>query len=405
MLRTLRALLLLAFIAAPAIAASAASGAKPVEAYLFWSAGCPHCQRAIEFLDQLSARDEALRVHKFEVRRDRANGELLVRVAERLGAEFGSVPFTVIGDRVWIGYQDDDTTGRDFEARVAECRRGACPDSVAALLPGAAAPAVQTLAAPPPRGVAKLPESLRVPVLGEVRTASLSLPALTVLLAAVDGFNPCAMWVLVFLLGLLAGMKDRKRMWILGGAFVAASALVYLLILGAWLNVLLLLGSVVFVRIAVGVVALAGGAYYLRKFATNADMKCEVTAPERRRRVLERLKGLAQERDFLLALAGIVALAFAVNVIEFLCSAGIPAVFSQVLALAALPAWQYAGYLLLYVSVFMLDDLVVLVAALKTLEVTGLTTRYARWSNAIGGVALLAIGALLILRPEWLSFG
>jgi hypothetical protein len=128
-----------------------------------------------------------------------------------------------------------------------------------------------------------------------------------------------------------------------------------------------------------------------------------VTAPEERRRTLERLKDLAQSRDFLVALGGIVALAFAVNVVEFLCSAGIPAVFTQVLALSALPAWEYAAYLVLYVFVFMVDDLVVLAVALRTLEVAGLTGAYARWSSLAGGVVLLGIGALLIARPEWLS--
>jgi hypothetical protein len=236
-----------------------------------------------------------------------------------------------------------------------------------------------------------------------VRTAGISLLALTVVLAAVDGFKPCALWVLVFLLGLLAGVKDRTRMWVLGGAFVAASALVYLLILGAWLNVLLLAGSIAAVRIAIGLVALAGGGYYLRQFAMNADMACTVTAPERRRRVLERLKEAAQRPGFLAALGGIVLLALAVNVVEFLCSAGIPAVFTQVLALSSLQPWQHFAYLLLYVAVFMLDDLVVLAAALKTLEVTGLTTRYARWSNAVGGVVLLVIGVLLIARPQALA--
>jgi hypothetical protein len=155
---------------------------------------------------------------------------------------------------------------------------------------------------------------------------------------------------------------------------------------------------------AIGIVALAGGAYYVREFVTDADMKCEVTAPPLRRRVLERLKGLAQRPDLAAALAGIVLLAFAVNLVEFMCSAGIPAVFAQVLALSDLAPWEYAAYLGLYVGVFMLDDLVVLVAALKTLEVTGLTGRYARWSNAVGGAALLVIGALLLFRPEWLSF-
>jgi hypothetical protein len=374
--------------------------AAQVDVYLFWRLGCPHCEREIEFLDRLAAREPEVRVHRFEVLRDRAGAALMARVAEALRAEAGSVPFTVVGDRVWTGYLDDASTGREIEERIAECRAAGCPDSVAPILAGAAPPA-----AAPAQRAAKLPETLRVPLVGEVRTASLSLPALTVALAAVDGFNPCAMWVLVFLLGLLAGMKDRARMWALGGAFVAASALVYLLILGAWLNALLLVGALAWVRVGVGVVALAGGAYYLREFATRADMACEVTAPANRRRVLARLRDLASRRGFLAALGGIVALAFAVNVVEFLCSAGIPAVFTQVLALSALSSLQYAAYLALYVLVFMLDDLVVLVGALKALEVTGLTTTYARWSNLVGGALLLPIGALLVLRPEWLAFG
>lgn len=370
---------------------SLSAAAAETDVYLFWRIGCPHCEREIEFLERLAAEKSGVRLHKLEVSRSRANAAAMVEIADRLGVEAGSVPLTIIGDRAWVGYLDDTTTGRELAAHIDTCLAQGCP-----------APSIATAQ---PERKPHVPEVLRLPLVGEVRTANLSLPALTVLLAAVDGFNPCAMWVLVFLLGLLAGMKDRARMWALGIAFVAASAFVYLLILGAWLNVLLFAGSLAIVRIAIGIVALSGGAFYLKEFFTNADMKCEITAPERRRRTLERLKALAQRRDFIPALAGIVLLAFAVNVVEFLCSAGIPAVFTQVLALSALGPLEYLGYLLLYVAVFMLDDLVVLVTALKTLEVTGLTTRYARWSNAIGGFSLLAIGALLIARPEWLAFG
>ena len=380
-MRRLLAMLLM-LLALPAAAAE-------VDVHVFWRIGCPHCEREIEFLDRLAASNPGIRVRKYEVSRERANARLMVQMADRLGVEAGSVPLTIIGDRAWVGYDEDATTGREMAEYIAACLGAECPSMI--------------LEEQEPR--ARVPEVLRLPLVGEVRTANLSLPVLTALLAAVDGFNPCAMWALVFLLGLLAGMKDRARMWLLGIAFVAASAFVYLLILGAWLNVLLLAGALVFVRVAIGLVALAGGGFYLKEFFTNADMKCEVTAPASRRRVLERLKALAQQRSLLPALAGIVLLAFAVNVIEFLCSAGIPAVFAQVLALSALEPWQYFAYLVLYVAVFMLDDLLVLVVALKTLEVSGLTTRYARWSNAFGGVALLAIGALLIFRPEWLAFG
>jgi hypothetical protein len=135
------------------------------------------------------------------------------------------------------------------------------------------------------------------------------------------------------------------------------------------------------------------------------DETCPVTAPEARRRVFGELRRLAGRREFYAALAGIVALAFAVNLVELLCSAGIPVVYTQVLTMSGLPLWQHYAYLALYIVVFMLDDLVVLVLALATLHVSGLAAKYARYSHLLGGLLLAAIGAVMILRPEWLAFG
>jgi glutaredoxin len=386
--------------------------ARWVEVYVFSRDGCPHCEKEIGFLASLAERKPAVRVHVLEVTRNRANAALLETVGTLLRADVSGVPFTVVGDEVFIGYLSDATTGRELESRIEACLAHDCPDSVQPVLPvtsGAGAPAS---AAPAPTVPAaseaavrrRLPETLELPLIGEVATATLSLPALTVMLAALDGFNPCAMWVLVFLLGLLAGLKDRRRMWLLGGAFVAASAAVYFVFLAAWLNVLLFLGTLTLIRLAIGVVALGGGVYYLREFMRNAPAHCEVTRSEERQRVFARLRELSQRRELWLALGGVVLLAFAVNIVELLCSAGIPAVYTQVLALSELPRWQHYAYLVLYILVFMADDLVVLAAALATLQVTGLTGRYARWSNLIGGVVLLAIGALLLFKPEWLVY-
>jgi hypothetical protein len=222
-------------------------------------------------------------------------------------------------------------------------------------------------------------------------------------MAVVDGFNPCAMWGLVFLLGLLIGLKDRRRMWVLGSAFVAVSALVYFAIMAAWLNVLLLLGALVWVRIGIAVVALAGGAYYLREFA-RGETACKVTAPEGRRRLLDRVKSQAQRRQLGLALLAVAVLAVAVNLIDLLCSAGLPAVYTEVLAQSRLPLWQYYAYLALYILVFMADDLLVFATAMTTLTLSGFGLRYTRYSNLVGGVVLAGIGGLLLFRPEWLSF-
>jgi thiol-disulfide isomerase/thioredoxin len=383
---------------------AAAQPAARLDVYVFWAAGCPHCEREIEFLKRLEGEDPRLRVHYLDVSSDQANQKAFAAVVEMIALEEPAVPLTVVGDSVLVGYAKDEASGAELRRWIAHCLAKGCPDTVGALVRTPAAEGTRPAGQPEGGMQRVIPPTIVLPFIGELRTADLSLPVLTIALGALDGFNPCAMWVLVFLIGLLVGVQDRFRMWTLGTAFIAGSALVYFLFMAAWLNFLLFIGAVVWVRAAVGLVALGGGFYYLREYFLNPDAACPVTAPQARRRVFESLRRLANERRFWLALTGILALAFAVNLVELLCSAGIPAVYTQVLALSKLLAWQYYAYLALYILVFMLDDLFVFVVAMKTLQITGVTTRYARFSHLAGGVLLLSIGALLLLRPDLLMF-
>lgn len=387
------AALLLALLAPVAAMAGA-------DVYFFWRSGCPHCEREIQFLKKLEAEHAGLRVHYFNVWTGPEQRALITRVGETLRIDATAVPLTIVGDRVWSGYLDDASTGRQIRQRALECLEKICPDSVRGLLAG-------VKAGPAPANDAsrhELPDALRLPVIGEVRLKNLSLPLLTVVIAALDGFNPCAMWVLVLLLGILVGEPDRRRRWLLGGAFLGASAAVYFLFLAAWLNLFLFLGFLMWAQFAIGVVALAGGVYYLRAYVLRRDEVCPVTAPQQRQRIFERMVDIIRRRNLWFALGGIVLLAAAVNLVELLCSAGLPAVYTRVLTLSQVPLWQYYGYLLLYITIFLLDDLVVFAMAMMTLEVAGLGMRFARQSRLIGGLLLVILGALLLLRPDWLRF-
>jgi hypothetical protein len=175
--------------------------------------------------------------------------------------------------------------------------------------------------------------------------------------------------------------------------------------MAAWLNLILFLGLVIWVRLAIGFIALAGGGYNLKEFFINKEAVCKVTQGEKKKKVFEKIKSVTQMNSFWLALGGIILLAFAVNLVELICSAGLPAIYTQILALSNLPAWQYYLYIGLYIFVFMLDDLFVFFAAMITLEMTGITGKYARISKLIGGILMLIIGLLLIFKPEILMFG
>lgn len=381
----------------------AASGSIGI--YLFWSSGCPHCTKAKAFTERLAAQEPDLQLRALEVGKDASTDRAFLRVNERHGIAPPAVPLIAVGDKIFVGYDTDATTGAELRAAVAACRARPCPDVTDPIIGNAQK--AESGVGVPSRMVthpAALPEFVRLPLFGSVETRALSLPALTVVLGFVDGFNPCAMWVLVFLIGLLVGMRDPVRMWSYGAVFLLTSAVVYLAFMAAWLNVLMVLGSLTIIRMGIGVFAIGAGGYYLYQFWANPDAACPVTSPGERQRVMTRLKAIVAERSFPVAIAGIVVLATLVNLIELLCSAGIPAIYTQVLALSDLSGPAYAGYLLLYISVFLIDDVIVFVTAMVTLRASGLAATYARYSHLLGGVVLGAIGLLLLFRPQWLAF-
>lgn len=372
---------------------------KPVTVYLFWTTGCPHCLHEKEFLDGLARRDQAIKVVALEVSASRENLELFQKVGKSLQADISGVPFTVIGNYFVIGWQDEPTTGRAIESAIRETRRRAAPDLVAGFM---------TAPGPTPLHRADkpaVPEILTLPVIGQINLKHLSLGAITFIIGALDGFNPCAMWVLVFLINLLLGLNDRKKMWILGGAFIIVSGVVYFLFMTAWLNILIFLGFIFWIRIIIGCVALLAGGYNLKEYWTEVSGACTLSQGARRQRTMDRLKAIISTQKLWLALGGIVLLSFLVNLVELICSAGFPVVYLQILSLTPMPFWQYYLYLVLYIVVFMLDDIIVFVVAMVTLQLMGVTTRYKRLSNLIGGVLMLLIGVLLIVAPEWLRFG
>jgi cytochrome c biogenesis protein CcdA len=179
---------------------------------------------------------------------------------------------------------------------------------------------------------------------------------------------------------------------------------VYFIFMAAWLNIFLFLGFIFWLRVAIGVLALAAAGVNLREFFRNKEGSCPLGG-ESRQGIMARIQNAIEHQSFWLAAGGIFLLGVAVNLVELFCSAGLPVVYTQILTLSRLPVWQYYAYLALYIAVFMLDDLIVFVVSMATLRHFGLATKYKRFSNLAGGVVLLMVGILLIFRPELLMFG
>lgn len=246
------------------------------------------------------------------------------------------------------------------------------------------------------------PETVSLPVFGTIRLADFSLPALAVLLGLADGFNPCAMWALVYLLSLLVSLQDRRKIWLLVGSFVLASGVLYFLFMTAWLNAFFMLGYLRPLTIAIGAGALIIGALDLRAFVlTRGAPVCAVGSSAFKRRTMGRMERLVAAPLSLASFLGVVALAFTVNAIEFVCSAGLPAIFTHTLSLRQLSAPQYYGYILLYDFFFMLDDLLIFSLAAFTLRTT-MASGYVQYGKLVGGIVLVGLGLIMVLAPEML---
>jgi len=374
-----------------------AEEAKTVNVYFFWGKGCPHCADEKPFLEKMKNKYPQIQIVDYEVWGNQENLNLMQEAAKKLNAKSSGVPLTIIGKNYVAGWLNEEISGKKIEDAINCAIETNCPD----ILKDANTGEKQQTAENAGDNI----KSLKIPFFGEINLKGFSLPALTIILGLVDGFNPCAMWTLIFLISLLLGMNDQKRMWILGCAFIIASASVYFLFMSAWLNLILFLGFVIWIRIIIGLVALVAGAYNLKEYREQKDGVCKVTADSKRQKIFDKLRTLTHERNFWLALGGIILLAFAVNLVEAICSAGIPAVYTQILTLNHLPTWQYYGYILLYIFFFMLDDLIVFAIAMITLKMTGITSKYSRYSHLVGGLIMVIIGLLLLFKPEWLMFG
>lgn len=384
-----------------------------VRLYLFYGKGCPHCTEEEKFLKDLEKQYSNLKILNFEIWYNKNNQKILQEVAVKLNTKTGSVPFTVIGDQYVLGF--NKSIGEEIKYYIDYCSKYKCKDVVGEIL------GITTTDISTPSNNSEeitnnvlneqknpnesIPETLSLPLLGEIKTANLSLPVLTIIIGALDGFNPCAMWVLIFLISLLLGIDNKLRRWILGGTFIFASAFVYFLFLAAWLNLFLFIGLIFWVRILIGLVAVGIGSYNLKDYFKNKEMVCKVTNNEKRQKIFTKLKEVAQSNNFILALGGIIIVAFAVNLVELICSAGLPAIYTNILSLSDLATWQYYGYLLLYVFVFLIDDLLIFIVAMITMNMTGLGNKYSRYANLIGGILMLILGIILVLKPELLMFG
>jgi len=385
-----------------------------INLYFFYGSTCPVCKKADSFLNKMKEKYPSLKVNNYEVFGNKENAKLFLELLESCGEEkIVRVPVIFIGNEVISGYLNEDITGKIIEKAINKCLEGECPnpldkikkcDLCKCLDDEELCECNESCAC---KKNTEQNQIIEFPLIGEVNISKMSLPLLTLVIAALDGFNPCAMWLLLFLIALLINVRSRKKIWIVGGTFIAVSGVVYFLLLAAWLNLFLAISYVTLTRIIIGSVALIAGIWQIKNFIEFKPGVCKV-APiggKWHEKLLNKAQQVVQSKTLFVTIFGVIVLALGVNFLEFFCSAGLPAIYTKILSLSNLSSIEYYLYLLFYTIVFMVDDFIVFAIAMVTLRKIGFTEKYTKWSTLIGGILILILGLILIFKPDLLMFG
>ena len=357
-------------------------GTYTIDFYFFWTDTCPHCTAARPDIAALAEELSWVRVHSLPLTGHPQNQQMYVELADSIGEQARSVPGFLFCGRLLTGYDDADHMGMTLRRELLQCGQ-----------------ALGHGGQPGDGGRT----ATHLPLLGEVDLAQWSLPAVTLTLGTLDSFNPCAFFVLLFLLSLLVNARSRIRMLLVGGVFVAISGLVYFFFMAAWLNLFLLLGQMHWITLAAGLLALAVGVINVKDFFWfKRGVSLSISEPAKGG-LFKRMRTLVNADSVISMLVGSVVLALLANAYELLCTAGFPMVFTRILTLNELPESSYYVYLALYCLVYILPLSVIVVLFTVTLGRRKLSEEEGRLLKLMSGLMMAGLGLILVIQPGLLN--
>ena len=389
------------------------SQAKKVKIEYFGRKDCKNCANLEKFLKELSTKRDDFEYVEHKIDESKEEKVFFDETTSKLKLVKGT-PIIYIDGHIIQGFNTADTTGKEIENLI---NSGKTKDKILTLKEyvesgqtgnvssnGAVCTGDTVCEVP---GLTKGAENqvlVNIPIINKtVDLTNYSLLTMSIILGTIDGFNPCAMWVLVLFLTALIAVGNKVKMFRVAGLFILAEAVMYFFILNAWIYAWDFVGLDKWVTPLVGIVGIIGGIFFIRNYLKKGDtLECEVTDFEQRAKISKKIKDIANKPFTLLTALAIIGLALSVNVIEFACSVGIPQTYTKILQINEVPFWTRQFYTFIYIIGYMVDDIIVFGFALMSINKLQLTTKYSKWVNLFGGILMIILGLIMLIKPSLL---
>lgn len=348
---------------------------EKVNIYLFYSKICPHCQKEEKYFETLKEKyQDKINIYTYEVTENKTNNEIMKSLKKELKENSQGVPFTIIGSKTFLGYDES------LNERIENTIESYLDENT------------------------KTDNTYTIPILGKIEAKNASIILIAIILGFIDGFNPCAMWILLLLINMCISIKDKKKMLIVCLTFIITSGIIYFLsMLG--IGFILDLTTISYIRNIIAILAIILGIYNLYTYLkTRKQTGCHVVKKEKRKTIITKINNILNNKNTLLMFGGTIILATSVSLVEMACSLGFPTIFLELLSINNIHSFLKVTYLLIYILFYLIDDIVVLFLSIKAFEAKGISTKYNKYVHLIGGIIMVLMGILLIFKPEWIMF-
>ena len=348
---------------------------EKVNIYLFYSKICPHCQKEEKYFETLKEKyQDKINIYTYEVTENKTNNEIMKSLKKELKENSQGVPFTIIGSKTFLGYDES------LNERIENTIESYLDENT------------------------KTDNTYTIPILGKIEGKNASIILIAIILGFIDGFNPCAMWILLLLINMCISIKDKKKMLIVCLTFIITSGIIYflsMLVIGFILD----LTTISYIRNIIAILAIILGIYNLYTYLkTRKQTGCHVVKKEKRKTIITKINNILNNKNTLLMFGGTIILATSVSLVEMACSLGFPTIFLELLSINNIHSFLKVTYLLIYILFYLIDDIIVLFLSIKAFETKGISTKYNKYVHLIGGLIMILMGVLLIFKPEWIMF-
>lgn len=350
-----------------------------VDLWFFWSANCPHCKEAHPHIKKMGQEMPWVKLHSLRLDGQPENIATYRRLADAIGEDARSVPAFVFCGHMLVGWDSGGIIEQSVRNGLLSCRKESVEQNAGPVHP------------------------IVLPVFGEIDPKVWSLPAFTIVIAVLDSFNPCAFFVLLFLLSLLVHAGSRRRMLAIGSLFILVSGIVYFAAMAAWLNLFTMVGHLPLVTLVAGLIAVAIALVNIKDYFWFKQGVSLTMSKSNRGKLMQRTRSLVTNGSMPTMVAATLSLAAVANLYELLCTAGFPMVYTRLLTLNNLGTAEYYLYLLLYNVVYILPLLLIMTIFVVTLGQRKLQEHEGRVLKLLSGLMMLTLGALLVFTPEALD--